>query len=64
MTDKPFQTRSEENGLRGFDTLPEAKEAAEKDRTIWKISFWDNQTRIRLVKDASDRWHDVPLGDG
>lgn len=64
MTDKPFQTRSEETGLRTFGTFQEAKAAAQADPTIWKITFSDNGARIRLVKDADGNWHDVPLGDG
>lgn len=45
-----FQTRSEETGLRFFSSLKDAMEAAEKDSTIWKISFSVGEERVRLVK--------------
>lgn len=41
-----FQTRSEENGFGRFSTLSEAFKAAEKDKTIWKISTKE----VRLVR--------------
>lgn len=34
-----IQVRSEETGLGYFNTMEEAFEAAEKDKTIWKVSF-------------------------
>lgn len=45
-----FQTRSEENGIRSFSTLASAMEAAEKDPTIWKISFVVGKENVRLVR--------------
>ncbi len=48
--DKAVQTRSEEFGIRNFDTVQEALEAAKKDETIWKISFNVSEERIRLVR--------------
>ncbi len=34
-----IQTRSEKTGINHFTTFEEAIEVAEKDKTIWKISF-------------------------
>ena len=45
-----FQTRSEENGMGYFSTLASAMEAAEKDPTIWKISFVVGKESVRLVR--------------
>lgn len=45
------QTRSEENGILLFETVREAFEFAEKDESIWKISFTDtDDSRARWVK--------------
>lgn len=42
------QTRSEENGLVESPSLKDAFDEAEKDKTIWKISFsLDNGERAR-----------------
>lgn len=46
-----FQTRSEENGLQFFSSLKDALNTAEKDQSIWKISFsLPNGERVRLVR--------------
>lgn len=44
------QTRSEENGLRQFNSIKEAMEHAKKDSSVWKISFSVGDEQIRLVK--------------
>lgn len=44
------QTRSEDTGLQHFASVRDAIEAAERDETIWKISFNLGAERIRLVK--------------
>lgn len=62
--DKPYQTRSETTGLNGFDTLKEAHEAAANDETIWKISFWDDGQRVRLVRQPNGKFEESWLGDG
>jgi hypothetical protein len=48
-----FQARSEENGIRSFSTLASAMEAAEKDPTIWKISFVVGKEIIRIIRNHS-----------
>jgi hypothetical protein len=46
-----FQTRSEDNGLQFFSTFSAALQAAEKDRSIWKLSFTlPTGERIRLTR--------------
>ena len=46
-----IQTRSESNGLRDFDTIKEAIAHAQKDKTVWKISFAvASGERVRLVR--------------
>ena len=50
-----FQTRSETTGLNYFNTLAEALKAAEKDDTIWKISFSISENR-----GASAIYYSVP----
>lgn len=48
-----YQTRSETNGIVYFLTLKDALDAAKKDGTIWKISFWSaSEERIRLVRSS------------
>ena len=48
-----YQTRSEETGIEYFLTMKESLDAALKDGTIWKISFWSaSQERIRLVRSS------------
>lgn len=54
-----FQTRSEENGLQFFSSLKDALNTAEKDQSIWKISFsLPNGERVRLVSHTlqSSKW--------
>jgi hypothetical protein len=46
------QTRSESNGLRFFTSVYNAFEAAERDSSIWKISFnAQNGERVRLIRE-------------
>ena len=47
-----FQTRSELTGINLYDSFNSALNAAEKDKTIWKISYTtpDTKERIRLIK--------------
>lgn len=54
-----IQTRSERNGLIYHTTLKDALEHAEKDLTVWKISFsLENGERVRLVsnEEGNLRW--------
>jgi len=44
------QTRSEETGLKFHKTIREALDYAEKDKTVWKISFSIGKERVRLVR--------------
>jgi len=44
------QTRSEVNGLKFFKTVKEAVDEANKDPTVWKISFSIGKERVRLVR--------------
>jgi len=67
------QTRSEENGLKFFKTVKEAFEEANKDKTVWKISFSVGEERVRLVrymmenpdgqKQISNYWNYEPIID-
>lgn len=52
------QVRSEETGLQYFDSLDQALAYANKDKTVWKISFNDaNGDRVRLVtRDNGFTW--------
>jgi hypothetical protein len=60
------QTRSEINGIQHYDTLEQAFRAAEKDSSIWKISFYHYNSfyqkgdRIRLVRSGFDLWRFEP----
>lgn len=46
-----FQTRSEKNGLKYFETMKEAMGHAKDDETVWKVSFGlPTGERIRLVR--------------
>jgi len=45
-----FQTRSENSGIVQWETLKDAMKAAEKDDSIWKISFSVGKERVRLVR--------------
>jgi hypothetical protein len=57
------QTRNEEGELRFFKTLNEAFDHAEKDKTVWKISFSFGEERVRLVRKGK-RWvYEDILGD-
>ena len=49
-----FQTRSEITGLMFFSTLREAFNEANRDRTIWKISFSVNGEPVRLKRQLID----------
>lgn len=45
------QTRNEGGEIKYFSTLTEAKQHAEEDPTVWKISFsLPTGERVRLVK--------------
>ncbi len=62
------QTRSEETGLNFYSSanlesaLLKAKLVAEKDSTIWKISYRDeNGANVRLVKNEQNAWENKPL---
>ena len=57
---KFVQTRSETNGLRDFDMIKEAIAHAEKDKTVWKISFAVAGERVRLVR-YLDVWTYEPV---
>lgn len=60
----PIQTRSEVNGLVFWPTLDEAQAAADKDETIWKISYTgEDGVRVRLVRQENGSWKDEPLMD-
>lgn len=54
------QTRSEKNGIRYFQQLSDAMIAAEKDSSIYKISFSFGMEPIRLVR-YGDQWVYQPL---
>lgn len=57
-----FQVRSEETGIREFNTFGEAAIEAEKDQTIWKLSFTlVTGERIRLVRYENKQWRYEPL---
>jgi hypothetical protein len=55
-----IQLRSEETGLHQVETLQEALSRAEKDKTIWKISFSLGEERVRLIK-FQNEWVLKPL---
>lgn len=55
-----YQTRSESTGIDYHETMAEAISAAEKDQSIWKISFSTADERIRLVRNG-DCWVYEPL---
>lgn len=57
MTNKLYQTRSEENGIENHTSVDKALKRGEEDGTIWKISFEAaNGDRIRLVR-SKDVWY-------
>ena len=57
------QVRSEETGIREYPTVLEAFNAAEDDKTIWKISFSLGEERVRFIRDENqlDNWRHEPL---
>ena len=54
------QTRSETNGIRYFQQLSDAMIAAEKDSSIFNISFSFGMEPVRLVR-FGDQWVYQPL---
>lgn len=50
------QTRSEENGIDFHSSIADAMKAAEKDPSIWKISFYaeGKKERVRLLKHSTE----------
>jgi hypothetical protein len=59
--DKNFQTRSEETGSNYFDSLKDALEYAEKNESVWKISFSVGKERVRLERTTADEWIYSPI---
>jgi len=65
------ESRSEETGLRFHNSIKQAFERAEKDQTVWKISFSAGGERVRLVKtgikyegkELSSEWAYEPVID-
>lgn len=54
------QTRSERNGIKNFSTLKEAVAHANKDTSVWKISFTlPSGERVRLVAQLIDEDTDM-----
>lgn len=48
-----YQTRSEINGLKYFDSFLEAMKEAKSDSSVWKVSFTTSDgARIRLVREG------------
>jgi len=56
-----IQTRSEETGIKWFETVKEAFDKAEKDKTIWKISFSMNDEQVRFVRRTNNSWVFEPI---
>lgn len=55
--DFDIQTRSSEHGLCYYTTIREAVEKADRDLTVWKISFAiASGERIRLVRVEPTIW--------
>lgn len=52
--ENPIQTRSEETGMNNYKTFSEAMQEAEKDSSVWKISFNLNGERVRLIRRQED----------
>ena len=46
------QTRNKAGKLRYFSTVKEALAFAQKDLTVWKISFPLDDERVRLIRDG------------
>jgi len=57
---KEYQTRSENTGIVQHCSLHDAFLHAEKDKSVWKISWSEGESRIRLVK-TGDGWNYEPL---
>lgn len=57
------QTRSEENGIRRFETIAEAFAHAELDETVWKVSFTHRGECFRFVRVEDGSWVNEPLPD-
>lgn len=55
--DFDIQTRSEETGLCYYTTLKEAVQKADRDPTVWKISFSiASGERVRLLRREPTFW--------
>ena len=53
------QTRSEKNGLQFHETVNAAFLAAEKDETIWKISFQsESGERVRMIRRGNNFFYE------
>lgn len=50
-----FQVRSESTGIRNYISLEAAFQEAKRDLTIWKISFFVGDERVRLIR-AETAW--------
>lgn len=57
---KEYQTRSEQSGIIQHSSLHDAFLYAEKDTSVWKISWEESGDRIRLVK-INNGWKYEPL---
>jgi len=59
-----YQTRSEENGLKFFETQEEGFNHALNDPTVWKIS-WNHSlpNPIRMVRQSDGTWKQQSLVD-
>lgn len=55
-----IQTRSDQSGMKEFNTLQDAFTEAERDKTIWKISFMLGSERIRLIR-SGELWFYEPI---
>lgn len=60
------QTRNDDGEIPTYETIAEAFKAAEKDPSIWKISWTDKTTneRVRLVRyriDGVSEWVYRPI---
>jgi hypothetical protein len=55
-----FQTRSEFSGIKEFPSMREALAEANRDTSVWKISFPLSDERIRLVRKGTS-WVYQPI---
>lgn len=55
-----IQLRDSEGGVWEVDTFKEAFEAAKENPSIWKISWPEDDNRIRLVR-GEDGWVYEPI---